>query len=252
MKNRTQKSTKPRTLVIGDIHGSALALEQVLDRAYVNENDTIVQIGDVVDGWSENVKCTQMLIDLAKTNKCVFVRGNHDIWIKDFLNMGHQSSLWIMNGGLATYNDYVTKGETLNGDHRDFYNNQVNWFIDDDNRLFIHGGWDYKASNGDFVMGATYPVNAGIGAMECHWDRSLFKGAASSVYSQQPFKATREFKEVFIGHTATRGEPLEMGNVYNVDTGCGWHGKLTIMDVDTHEYWQSDLSKDLYPDEKGR
>lgn len=30
------------------------------------------------------------------------------------------------------------------------------------------------------------------------------------------------------------------------------HGKLTIMDLDTQEYWQSDLVKELYPNEKGR
>ena len=28
--------------------------------------------------------------------------------------------------------------------------------------------------------------------------------------------------------------------------------KLTIMDLDTQEYWQNDLVKELYPNEKGR
>lgn len=41
-------------------------------------------------------------------------------------------------------------------------------------------------------------------------------------------------------------------NVWNIDTGAGWSGKLTIMDIDTKEYWQSDFVKELYPDEKGR
>jgi len=35
--------------------------------------------------------------------------------------------------------------------------------------------------------------------------------------------------------------------VWDLDTGAGWSGKLTIMmDIDTKEYWQSELSKDLY------
>ena len=34
-----------------------------------------------------------------------------------------------------------------------------------------------------------------------------------------------------------------------MDTGAGWNGKLTIMDVDTEEYWQSDLVESLYPNE---
>jgi len=33
-----------------------------------------------------------------------------------------------------------------------------------------------------------------------------------------------------------------------MDTGAGWSGKLTIMDIDTNEFWQSDVVKDLYPE----
>ncbi|MBM3246586.1 MAG: hypothetical protein FJZ13_04585, partial [Candidatus Omnitrophica bacterium] len=40
-------------------------------------------------------------------------------------------------------------------------------------------------------------------------------------------------------------QPIHVCNVWNIDTGAGWSGKLTIMDVDTKEYWQSDLSPDL-------
>lgn len=46
--------------------------------------------------------------------------------------------------------------------------------------------------------------------------------------------------------------PVKALNVYNLDTGGGWEGKVTIMDVDTKGYWQSDLVKELYPNEKGR
>ena len=35
-------------------------------------------------------------------------------------------------------------------------------------------------------------------------------------------------------------------NVWNLDTGAGWSGKLTIMDVNSKEYWQADLTPDLY------
>jgi len=58
---------------------------------------------------------------------------------------------------------------------------------------------------------------------------------------------------VFIGHTATTSFlPENYVNLWNVDSGCGWSGKLTAMDVNTNEYWQSDFSKDLYPEERGR
>ena len=35
-------------------------------------------------------------------------------------------------------------------------------------------------------------------------------------------------------------EPVKLGKLWDIDTGAGWAGKLTVMDVDTEKYWQSD------------
>jgi serine/threonine protein phosphatase 1 len=40
-----------RTLVIGDIHGGLRALHQI-KRAKVTKEDTLIFLGDYVDGWS--------------------------------------------------------------------------------------------------------------------------------------------------------------------------------------------------------
>ena len=67
------------------------------------------------------------------------------------------------------------------------------------------------------------------------------------------------YRHVYVGHTTTQAKefggdtlPVTLANVTLLDTGGGWDGKLTIMDVDTHEYWQSDNAPTLYPEEKGR
>lgn len=39
---------------------------------------------------------------------------------------------------------------------------------------------------------------------------------------------------------------MNSGVIWNVDTGAGGKGKLSFMDVDTKEVWQSDCSIDLY------
>ena len=39
---------------------------------------------------------------------------------------------------------------------------------------------------------------------------------------------------------------------YRSKNGLGFEGRLTIMDVDTKEFWQSDDLRTLYPNEKGR
>ncbi|ULT39931.1 hypothetical protein KRR40_34415 [Niabella defluvii] len=43
-------------------------------------------------------------------------------------------------------------------------------------------------------------------------------------------------------------QPLNAFNIWNLDTGAGSSGRLTIMDVDTKEYWQSDPLNELYPE----
>jgi serine/threonine protein phosphatase 1 len=40
--------------------------------------------------------------------------------------------------------------------------------------------------------------------------------------------------------------------VWNIDTGAGFDGPLTLMDVNSKEYWQSDKVYTLYPDEEPR
>ena len=45
---------------------------------------------------------------------------------------------------------------------------------------------------------------------------------------------------------------MHAANIWNLDTGAGWDGKLTMMDVNTGEYWQSDRITELYPNEQGR
>jgi len=41
-------------------------------------------------------------------------------------------------------------------------------------------------------------------------------------------------------------------NVWNIDTGAAFKGRLSIMDIHTKQFWQSDRLTDLYPGEKGR
>jgi serine/threonine protein phosphatase 1 len=41
-------------------------------------------------------------------------------------------------------------------------------------------------------------------------------------------------------------------NVWNVDTGAAFKGKITALNINTKAYFQSDELPMLYPNEKGR
>jgi serine/threonine protein phosphatase 1 len=239
-----------RNLVIGDIHGGLRALRQILEKASVNTKDTLIFLGDYVDGWSESPQVLDFLIDLGKNQNCVFIRGNHDELALHWLQNHHDNPLWYEHGGGATVLAYTNVEETTKNQHIDFLLNLVNYHIDSKNRLFVHAG--FTSMNG---------VTHEHFHKMFYWERTLWETAlALDKFMKKddifyPKRLTL-YDEIYIGHTPVTkiGEttPVQMANVWNVDTGAAFKGPLTILDVDTKEYWQSDLLPDLYPNEKGR
>ena len=63
-----------RTLVIGDIHGGLRALHQIMERAKVTPKDTLIFLGDYVDGWSESPAVLDFLIELGQKQNCIFIK----------------------------------------------------------------------------------------------------------------------------------------------------------------------------------
>ena len=239
-----------KKFVIGDVHGSNKALLQVLEKSgFDKESDLLISLGDIADGWDEVPECVDTLLSIKNL---ISIRGNHDVWCYDWFEYGRTPLIWTQQGGQATLDSYVRTGKMTEDSHKAFWKNQIDYHIDDENRLFIHGGWDYMEG---FPRGAMLPVNAGSIAKECHWDRSLLEGARSAFGDKNrkgKFKALEQFKEIYIGHTAMNGEPKQFSNLWNMDTGAGWNGQLTIMDIDTKEFWQSDFTTVLHPGERGR
>lgn len=45
---------------------------------------------------------------------------------------------------------------------------------------------------------------------------------------------------------------LNKANIWNVDTGAAFTGAVSIMDINTKDFWQSEPLPHLYPNEKGR
>jgi serine/threonine protein phosphatase 1 len=239
-----------RTLVIGDIHGGLRALQQILEKASVTTKDTLIFLGDYVDGWSESPQVLDYLIALGQKQSCVFIRGNHDELAMHWLQNHHDNPLWFQHGGEATVLAYANVDEVTKQNHIDFFQNLVNYHIDSKNKLFVHAGFTN-------LNGVTHEHFQKM----FYWERTLWETALALDKSMKkdaifyPKRLTL-YDEIYIGHTPVTkiGEttPIQMANVWNVDTGAAFKGPLTILDVDTKEYWQSDPLPLLYPDEKGR
>ena len=239
-----------RTLVIGDIHSGFRALEQVLERATITPADRLIFLGDYVDGWSEAVETVDFLIELDETHSCVFLRGNHDELCLKWLADDEFNPMWIQHGGQSTMDSYTKADDSVKDIHIMFYENLTNYYLNDENRLFLHAGFtNLKGVEHEYLPHVFY------------WDRTLWELAVSldeeiqENDSKYP-KRLSHYKEIFIGHTPITkmgiSPPLKAANVWNMDTGAAFKGPLSIMDVNTKEVWQSDPVHTLYPGEEGR
>lgn len=239
-----------RTLVIGDIHGGFKGLEQALNRAKIKPDDRLIFLGDYVDGWSESAETVGFLISLSRKNQCVFIRGNHDDLCYKWLAQGEKPRLWVQQGGQSTIESYNKLNQKETESHIPFFENLVSYHIDKDNRLFIHAGFqNLKGPQYEYYETAAY------------WDRTLWEMALALDKNLAPEETLypdrlKIFDEVYIGHTPVtrigKTVPVKAATVWNIDTGAAFKGPVTIMDIHTKEFWQSDPVWVLYPDERGR
>ncbi|NNM17959.1 MAG: serine/threonine protein phosphatase [Croceitalea sp.] len=239
-----------RRLVIGDIHSGLKALHQVLERAEITKNDHLIFLGDYVDGWSAAFETVSYLITLKNTHNCTFIRGNHDELCYKWMTTGEANPQWLAHGGHATRASYLIAGKDKWKSHLEFYEQLENTFVDENNRLYLHAGFtNLKGIEFEYFDQLFY------------WDRTLWELARAIDPNMTPQDANYpkrliHYKEIFIGHTPISkidiAVPKKAANVWNVDTGAGFKGPLTIMEVGNNVFWQSDPVHELYKGEAGR
>ncbi len=239
-----------RKLAIGDLHGGLRGLVQLLERIDLTPEDQLIFLGDYVDGWSDSANTVSYLIDLARQNSCIFIRGNHDDLAHRWLESGELNQKWLEHGGQSSIDAYRDFSEKQKKEHIEFFRQMFNYYKDDEERLFVHAGFtnlhgpDYEYHDTGFF-----------------WDRTLWEmvlSLDSDIKKDNPFypKRLQHFQEIYIGHTpVTRiGEsrPFNKANVWNIDTGAAFKGAVSAIDVKTKEVFQSDPLHQLYPEEQGR
>lgn len=224
------------TFAMGDIHGQYEKLKAVLKLCNFDfEKDKLIQLGDIVDRGPDPFMC----IDLLQTIKnVVFIRGNHDAEFLNYLNTGR-----IHLGGQHGASDTIKAWNKLGDGEQELYKQffeftQKPYYVDQQKRCFVHGGFNRHIpmeEQHEYVF---------------YWDRDLFASAWTMqkfVYEDgNPYKfgLKQGFKEVYLGHSPTLmwgiDKPLSVFNrIWNLDTGSGKGGPLTIMNIDTKDYFQA-------------
>ena len=240
--------------VISDIHGAHKALVECLKGVKFDyATDQLIFLGDVVDGWSESIECIE---ELLKIKHLIYIRGNHDEWALKYLRgqmvfkMSSADSSWLHHGGVIT-KDRLDQNPDKCDMVKSFIESGVKYYIDDDNNIYTHAGFNQNE-----------PIEQQAFSVFL-WDRNMvldtINGGNPYSSSDTFYDPKNKYNKIYIGHTPTTYlaedsiAPMKLGvNTILLDTGAGFTGKLTIMNVDDGSIFQSTPPCLLYPNEKGR
>lgn len=234
-----------KTIAIGDIHSNYKGLKNVLNLCNFDyDNDTLIQIGDVVDRGLYPFEC---IFELLKIRNLHLIQGNHDWcffeWIKNY-NKPH--AFKGEHGSSITMKEWEKLDDYEKNMAENFFYRQKLSYIDSKNRLFVHAGIN---------LDEEYQVKEDL-----LWSRRFFMYLMSCQKNIIP-KKLQKWNEIYVGHNATicfnRSQigfisennsntklgttlPINIHNVWNIDTGSGYKGGvLTAINIDTKEIWQS-------------
>ncbi|QMS85046.1 metallophosphoesterase [Candidatus Xianfuyuplasma coldseepsis] len=145
--------------VISDIHGYYKAMRQSLQKAGYNENNPhhhLIVIGDMFDRGPSSDQVLEYLYPLFQENKASIIIGNHDTFLRDFLQGDNSRVLFnvMYNGFQATLE--ALSNTSFTEDSLDSIRTKIHrrypylqsllenvpYFIEKGDYIFVHGGID--------------------------------------------------------------------------------------------------------------
>lgn len=205
-----------RTLVIGDIHGCATALNALLDALNLQKSDTLVTLGDYVDRGMDSAGVIQTLLQWMNQVRLVPLLGNHEIMMMQAMTSTEVMNFWLSHGGQQTLQSYGGSPDKIPSEHLTFLKH-CHKFWENDNHFFVH---------------ANYLANQPLENLP---DQIAFWEHMKTSY---PI-AHQNGKKAWVGHTPQdSGNILDLGHLAIVDTYCYGDGYLSAVDVDSGDFWQ--------------
>lgn len=219
-----------RIYAIGDIHGRADLLDRVLVRIDADsrqrpaERVISVFIGDYIDRGPASRAVFELLLRWRSGREAVFLRGNHEIFLPQFLSDSRTLDRWRLCGGLETLLSYGLK-PTISPERREQIElaDELASAVPREHLDFLQS-LELSYDCGDFLF-----VHAGIRpGIPLHqqteddllWIREEF------LAHEQPFDHF-----VVHGHTPVHA-PDARPNRINIDTGAFATGRLTCVVIE--------------------
>ena len=216
--------------LVGDIHGRCDLLAGVHrqideDKAGKAFTRTLeIYLGDYIDRGPDSSDVVSRLIDRAQQTDTVFLRGNHEQLLLDFLGGTDCLDQWSAVGGVATMLSYGLAPQLLSRSlAADTVRRRLSEAISPAHRRFYERTGSYE-----LVGGAYLAVHAGIRPGVRLQDQH----AADLLNIRREFlQFAGDFGFVVVhGHTPVMAPDLRPNRI-NIDTGAFATGRLTVLRI---------------------
>jgi len=215
---------------VGDIHGRSdllSALHQRIDEqsADIPLQQTLeVYLGDYVDRGSDSAGVIDMLVERSETRNVVFIRGNHEELLCDFLEDRITIDIWKALGGIETLRSYgVSLKDLSNESASRAALGRFRTLLPASHNMF------FRSLRPCFQIGDYLFVHAGVKpgvALEQQSEKTM-------MWIRDEFLSYKgQFGYIIVhGHTPV-AEPDLRPNRINIDTGAYATNKLTCLRID--------------------
>jgi serine/threonine protein phosphatase 1 len=228
----------PRTIAIGDIHGSLRAFDALLNAIAPEPDDTIVTLGDYVNRGPDSRGVLDRLIRLDRQCRLFPILGNHDEMLLNAIKdtrpgLTRARIAWLRMGGTATLASYgaavdsfdVTDIKLIPPAHTAFLERCLPYY-ETETHIFLHANYDPNLELDE------QPIDL------LRWE---------SIRDRMPGPHVSG-KTVIAGHSAQKsGTVLVEKGLVCIDTHCYGGGWLTAFEVNQRLVWQTNIAGEVRP-----
>ncbi len=230
-----------RVYAVGDCHGCLEALRGlraaiVADSARADARGPrarrrlVVYLGDYVDRGPDSRGVVELLIGEALAGfESVHLLGNHELFMRRFLDGEDDASVWMMNGGPATLRSYGLDAAALTRSGAGGLREALTAAVPVAHRAFLDG-LALSHLEGDYFF-----VHAGVRPGVPLADQE----ADDLLWIREPFLGSTADHGKVVVHGHSRVAEVETRpNRIGIDTGVCYGGKLTalVLEGDQHRF----------------
>lgn len=214
---------------IGDVHGCAEELVELLDRIPRDGDTTVVMLGDYIDRGPSSRRVLEILMEEKKRRRMVTLAGNHEEMMREFLDGSDPGRVarFILNGGSTTLADYADDDGAwvIPAEHARFLDELQLWHETDD-YFFVHAGVPDRSLK--------------------ELDRTRDRDEMLWIRRQFITNPRKWEKRIVHGHTPVNAVELSATRI-NVDTACAYGGFLTAIELPSHRIYSVPRKTGLRP-----